>query len=109
MSKRSASAQRRSSRLPEPTPAVLVDAPVDVCDSTGQPVGVTARGVFTGEPVSVAAGRHSWAVQWWAGPWPCGLPGDEVLARAQVLLDDDRALLLRFGDGDRWRVEGVYE
>jgi protein ImuB len=97
------------SRLPEPTPAVLVDEPVDVCDSTGQPVGVTARGVFTGEPVSVVAGRHSWSVQWWAGPWPCGLPGDEVLARAQVLLDDDRALLLRFGAGDRWRVEGVYE
>ena len=90
-------------------PAVLVDEPVDVCDSTGQPVGVTARGVFTGEPVSVVAGRHSWSVQWWAGPWPCGLPGDEVLARAQVLLDDDRALLLRFGAGDRWRVEGVYE
>ncbi|GAA3045548.1 DNA polymerase Y family protein [Gordonia defluvii] len=97
------------SRLPEPTPAVLVDAPVDVCDSTGKPVEVTARGAFTGEPVSVAAERHNWSVQWWAGPWPCGLSGDKILARAQVLLDDERALLLHFGPGGRWRVEGVYE
>lgn len=87
------------SRLPEPTPAVLVDAPVDVCDSTGKPVEVTARGAFTGEPVSVAAERHNWSVQWWAGPWPCGLSGDKILARAQVLLDDERALLLHFGPG----------
>ncbi len=97
------------SRLPEPTPAVLADAPVAVCDSAGNPVVVSVRGAFSGEPVSVTAGRHSWSVQWWAGPWPCGLPGDEVLARAQVLLDDERALLLCFGAGGQWRVEGVYE
>lgn len=98
------------SRLPQPTPAVLVDAPVAVCDATGSPVGVTVRGAFTGEPATVVSGAsHSWSVQWWAGPWPCGLSGDEVLARAQVLLDDERALLLRFGADEQWRVEGVYE
>ncbi|GED97282.1 DNA polymerase Y family protein [Gordonia crocea] len=97
------------SRLPEPTPAVLVDAPIGVCDVAGRPVGVTARGAFTREPVSVAAQARNWAVQWWAGPWPCGLSGDAVIARAQVLLDDDRALLLRFDADGQWRVEGVYE
>ncbi|MFT3899488.1 MAG: DNA polymerase Y family protein [Gordonia sp. (in: high G+C Gram-positive bacteria)] len=97
------------SRLPEPTPAVLVDAPVAVCDDEGTPVAVTVRGAFSGEPVVVTSGSHRWSVRWWAGPWPCGLSGDEVVARAQVLLDDERALLLRFGPEGQWWVEGVYE
>ncbi|MFT4199565.1 DNA polymerase Y family protein [Gordonia sp. (in: high G+C Gram-positive bacteria)] len=97
------------SRLPEPTPAILVDAPVSVCDDEGSPVEVTARGAFSGDPVVVASGRHRWSVRWWAGPWPCGLSGDDMVARAQVLLDDERALLLRFGPDGKWRVEGVYE
>ncbi|GAB09122.1 hypothetical protein GOARA_028_00330 [Gordonia araii NBRC 100433] len=97
------------SRLPEPTPAVLVDTPVRLRDSAGESVTVTARGAFTGEPVAVATEDRGWSVHWWAGPWPCGLSGDGILARAQVLLDDERALLLRFGPDEQWRIEGVYE
>ena len=50
-----------------------------------------------------------------AGPWPVderwwdsGQGSTGPTARAQVVLDDERALLLVFDDG-LWRVEGIYE
>ncbi|HCS56135.1 MAG TPA: hypothetical protein DIW80_01620, partial [Gordonia polyisoprenivorans] len=59
--------------------------------------------------------RQGWEVRWWAGPWPVGLEpagpesGHEAIsARAQVLLDDSRALLLCYRSGG-WVVEGVYD
>jgi protein ImuB len=55
--------------------------------------------------------RRSWELRWWAGPWPSGLDDDDptgMTARAQVLLDDSRALLLRYR-ARSWVVEGVYE
>ncbi|MEE4022399.1 DNA polymerase Y family protein [Gordonia sp. PKS22-38] len=108
-------------RLPQPTPSVLVETPIHVLDLTGTPVEVTGRGCFTAEPTTVSmerAGkrRQSWELRWWAGPWPFGLGGaggegdgaEEITARAQVLLDDSRALLLRYRSRS-WVVEGVYE
>ncbi|MFT4124735.1 MAG: DNA polymerase Y family protein [Gordonia sp. (in: high G+C Gram-positive bacteria)] len=99
-------------RLPQPAPAVLADYPVEVVDLSGEPVRVTARGAFSAEPTTVRLPnrRQSWELRWWAGPWPAemGSTTEEISARAQVLLDDSRALLLHYR-ADAWLVEGVYE
>lgn len=104
-------------RLPQPAPAVLVDTEIIVLDGAGQPVSVSARGAFTTEPSTIrmaTVGRHpagramAWEVCWWAGPWPTGTDERGIIARAQVLLDDSRALLLCYRGGG-WIVEGVYE
>ncbi|WP_431839319.1 DNA polymerase Y family protein [Gordonia hongkongensis] len=113
-------------RLPQPSPTVLVETAIHVLDAVGQPVKVTDRGAFTAEPVTVAlassrARRSSWGLCWWAGPWPVGgadrpagasvpigAAETGLTARAQVLLDDSRALLLCYRAGE-WIVEGVYE
>jgi protein ImuB len=110
-------------RLPEPAPTVLLDEPVDLLDAHGDPVKVTARGLFSAAPAELAgSGRHRGALGWWAGPWPvderwwdprAGAPGRA--ARAQVLLESasaaigsGTALLLCYRHR-RWYVEGVYE
>lgn len=108
-------------RLPEPAPAVLADEPVELFDVDGEPVTVTGRGMFSGEPAGVRRGGGRWSLSWWAGPWPVDERWwDEreptpaavsVAARAQVLLEGKgggRALLLHFRR-QRWYVEGVYE
>ncbi len=101
-------------RIPQPTPTVLLDTPIRVLDLAGRAVEVTGRGVFSAEPTTVRTDRdgreRSWELQWWAGPWPAGIGGDDqgIVARAQVLLDDSRALLLRYRERT-WVVEGVYE
>ncbi|MEO9328309.1 DNA polymerase Y family protein [Gordonia aurantiaca] len=102
--------------LPQPTPTVLVQTAVRVLDALGHPVRVTERGAFTAEPVTVClpdSRKPGWGLCWWAGPWPVDLDGPsagrgELVARAQVLLDDSRALLLCYRGGE-WNVEGVYE
>lgn len=108
-------------RLPEPAPAVLLDDPVDLLDAQGNPVRVTARGMFSAEPARLAASHrgHSGPLRWWTGPWPVDerwwdqeAPGRT--ARAQVLLEDASttepgpALLLCYRRR-RWYVEGAYE
>ncbi|MGV9858148.1 DNA polymerase Y family protein [Gordonia sp. NPDC003425] len=106
-------------RVPRPTPAIISDTPVRVTDPTGREVTVTGRGAFSDEPAAVqmaarrpggddAARSDSWALRWWAGPWPDGIDDAGITARAQVLLDDSRALLLHYRAGG-WVVEGVYE
>lgn len=114
-------------QLPEPSPTVLVDDPVEVLDAQGDPVRVTARGLFSAEPVRLS-GAHRGSLRWWAGPWPVDerwwesaegqgsdgrgsdRPGAGRTARAQVLIDGEvpRALLLCYRRR-RWYVEGVYE
>ncbi len=101
-------------QLPEPSPAVLLDDPVELLDAQGNPVRVTSRGMFTAEPAQLAA--HG-PLRWWAGPWPV----DERwwdpdvaagrTARAQVLVDsgrEERAFLLCYRQR-RWYLEGIYE
>lgn len=100
-------------RLPRPSPTMTADAAVEVIDPAGDPVQVTTRGAFSAEPMTVRTpdrAARSWEVRWWAGPWPTGIDPDHdtVTARAQVLLDDSRALLLHFRAGG-WIVEGVYD
>ena len=100
-------------QLPEPSPTVLADEPVELLDSQGNPVRVSARGMFSADPARL----DGTALTWWTGPWPVDErwwesapedPSGGRMARAQVLVGDDRALLLCYRRG-RWYVEGVYE
>jgi protein ImuB len=106
-------------RLPEPSPTVLLDDPVELLDAQGDPVRVTGRGVFSTDPARLAGPGRTGRLSWWAGPWPV----DERwwdpeqaragrTARAQVLFDDTsdapQALLLCYRQR-RWYVEGSYE
>jgi protein ImuB len=112
-------------RLPEPSPTVLLDDPVELVDSQGNPIRVTSRGMFSADPARLVAHTREGPLRWWAGPWPV----DERwwdpkvktgrTARAQVLVDCGReeqdrgsdpgtALLLCYRQR-RWYVEGVYE
>ena len=95
-------------RLPEPAPTVLLDDPVELLDARGDPVRVSARGMFTTEPARLHGVRahHRGELSWWAGPWPAdGSAGP--IARAQVLVEGC-ALLLCYRQR-RWYVEGAYE
>lgn len=110
-------------QLPQPAPTVLLDDPVEVLDFQGNPVRVTARGMFTAEPVRLDGARSPYRgeLSWWAGPWPVderwwepepdqgqpGPPRSGRVARAQVLLAET-ALLLCYRRG-RWYLEGAYE
>jgi protein ImuB len=52
-------------------------------------------------------------LRWWAGPWPVDErwwdpEGKGRAARAQVLLEDERAFLLCYRQR-RWYLEGSYE
>ena len=42
-------------QLPEPSPTVLLDDPVEVLDGEGNPVRVTGRGLFSAEPARLTA------------------------------------------------------
>ena len=115
-------------QLPEPSPTVLLDDPVEVLDGDGNPVRVTVRGLFSAEPARLAApanprvasllpaGRRDGRLSWWAGPWPVDErwwdPDRRAgrTARAQVLLEGDpgQALLLCYRQR-RWYLEGIYE
>ena len=92
-------------RLPQPAPAVLLVDPVELLDSQGNPVRVTDRGMFTGEPARLggAASRYRGELSWWAGPWPTG----EHTSCAQVLVDGI-ALLLCYRQ-QQWYLQGAYE
>jgi protein ImuB len=104
-------------RLPKPAPAVLLDEPVELLDAHGNLVRVTSRGVFSAEPARMVVGGvhgRDEGLRWWAGPWPVDerwwdpdAAGGRV-ARAQVLLESERALLLCYRQR-RWYLEGSYE
>ncbi len=102
-------------RLPEPSPSVLLDDPVELFDAAGNPVRVTARGVFSTDPARLDAPGRTGRLSWWAGPWPVDERWWDAAdarsgrtARAQVLLGSDQALLLCYRQR-RWYLEGVYE
>ncbi len=57
-------------RLPEPAPTVLLDDSVQVLDDGGDPVRVTNRGLFSGDPARLDGGGYRGRLSWWAGPWP---------------------------------------
>ncbi|MCB0948860.1 MAG: DNA polymerase Y family protein, partial [Mycobacterium sp.] len=106
-------------QLPQPSPAVLLDDPVELFDAEGNPVRVTARGLFSAEPFRLKAPGRTGRLSWWAGPWSVDERWWEDArsgrtARAQVLLDGDRdqnpvqALLLCYRQR-RWYLEGIYD
>jgi protein ImuB len=114
-------------QLPEPSPTVLLDDPVELFDADGNPVRVTGRGLFSADPARLEAPGgtdRAGRLSWWAGPWPvderwwdAGQVPTQVragrTARVQVLLDGDgdtagRALLLCYRQR-RWYLEGAYE
>jgi protein ImuB len=117
-------------QLPEPSPTVLLDDPVELFDADGNPVRVTGRGLFSADPARLtapalkSAGNRTGRLSWWAGPWPVderwwdsGQVATQTkagrTARVQVLLDGDgdtpgRALLLCYRQR-RWYLEGMYE
>lgn len=104
-------------RVPGPAPVrVFATPPVaEVVDDTGREVGVTDRGVVSGEPrrFRVGGGVLPWQpVSAWAGPWPTDESwwsgGAGPSARFQVVGADGRAwLLLRAPDG--WSLEAGYD
>ena len=44
-------------QLPEPSPAVLLDDPVELLDAQGNPVRVTSRGLFSADPARLTVAR----------------------------------------------------
>ena len=106
-------------QLPEPSPAVLLDDPVELFDAKGNPVRVTARGLFSADPFRLDAPGRTGRLSWWAGPWSVDERWWEDArsgrtARAQILLgsgqprDPVQALLLCYRQR-RWYLEGVYD
>ncbi|WP_046316340.1 DNA polymerase Y family protein [Mycobacterium sp. UM_Kg1] len=111
-------------RLPEPSPAVLLDDPVELLDAERNPIRVSSRGFFSADPAWLVARGRDDGVRWWAGPWLVDErwwdpqregPGSGRTARVQVLLGDGppsagsgQALLLCYRLR-RWYLEGVYE
>ncbi|RKN50804.1 DNA polymerase Y family protein [Micromonospora endolithica] len=103
-------------RLPPPSPAVVLPAPLPatVHDATGEPVVVSARLLVSAAPARVAVGpADALEVTGWAGPWPVDerwwAPAEaRRRARFQVCLADGSALLLAVEAG-RWLVEAVYD
>jgi protein ImuB len=110
-------------RLPQPAPALILVTrpPVRLEAGDGNPVQVTARGLFTADPVRLSWGSKQWRLAGWAGPWPVDeqwwIPESPtsaagVAARAQVQLAgepaDVRVLLLIYYS-ETWRAEGLYD
>jgi protein ImuB len=105
-------------QLPEPSPSVLVDDPVELLDDQGNSIRVTSRGMFSADPARLTIpgrwGGQDEQLRWWAGPWPVderwwdAQAGGGRVARAQVLLESERALLLCYRQR-RWYLEGIYE
>ena len=100
-------------QLPDPSPAVLLDDPVELLDAQGNPIRVTGRGLFSADPARLTVRGQQDRLRWWAGPWPVDErwwdpEGKGRTARAQVLLEGEHALLLCYRQR-RWYLEGRYE
>ena len=103
-------------RLPTPSPAIVHASPLgaSVIDSDGRPVGITAGGLATAEPATVAVGPGPPVeVTAWCGPWPYEERWWDPMRQrrrvgAQVTLADGSAHLLSFEAG-QWSVEGTYD
>jgi protein ImuB len=111
-------------QLPEPSPTVLLDDPVELLDAQGNSVRVTSRGLFSADPARLTSRGRDERLRWWAGPWSVderwwdpdraatGTGGRT--ARVQVLLagrrasDPGTAMLLCYRQR-RWYLEGIYE
>ncbi len=111
-------------QLPEPSPTVLLDDPVELLDAQGNSIRVTSRGLFSADPARLTSRGRDDRLRWWAGPWPvderwwdpdrAATGAGGRTARAQVLLeggqasDPGTAMLLCYRQR-RWYLEGIYE
>jgi len=101
---------------PAPTRVFASPLPATVVGATGRPVGVTRRGMVTGEPARFRVAQDWRRVDAWAGPWPvaeqwweagvASSPG--MVARFQLVGTDGSAWLLCC-QGEDWTVEAAYE
>ncbi len=103
-------------RLPLPSPAlVYCELPeIALVARDGTEVRVDRRGILRGTPERVVLSHGgTFGVKGWSGPWP----SEELWwdprratrrARLQLLLDDERALLVLCARG-RWHLEGEYD
>ena len=60
-------------RLPPPSPTHVLVVPrrAEVVDEAGRALGVSGRGLLTGEPARLSVEGGAWQpITWWAGPWP---------------------------------------
>lgn len=111
--------------LPSPSPAtVFADPyPVEVLDQHGEPVRVSARGIMSDRPVTLALLSGDEMSGWrrgrprrivaWAGPWPVEErwwePGrHRRLARFQVVTDDHDGYLV-VAEHRRWWISARYD
>jgi protein ImuB len=107
-------------RVPTPSPALLVDEPVRVCDAKGAMLAVSGRGLLSAAPAFLespgsgsGSGLGPIAIEAWAGPWLSDerwWDPDAHLRRArlQLLLRDGRAVLVACEHG-AWCIEGWYD
>jgi protein ImuB len=104
--------------LPSPSPAVVHAQPlaIDVLDSEGRPVRVTARGAVSAAPATVQRSNGSSepieTVTAWAGPWPLeerwwDTARSRRSARFQ-LLTGSGSLMLVCLERQRWWLLGDY-
>src|ERR1700754_1990537 len=88
-------------QLPEPSPTVLLDDPVELLDAQGNSIRVTSRGLFSADPARLTSRDRNERLRWWAGPWPvderwwdpdrAATGAGGRTARVQVLLAGRRA------------------
>lgn len=103
--------------IPDPPPTVIYPEPrpAVVLGEQGQAIGVTGRGMVTGEPARFKPHESAefYPVVAWAGPWPVDeLWWDEAaarrVARFQIVGADGRAWLMVVESG-RWWTEASYD
>ena len=101
-------------RLPPPSPIQVLQVPrrAVVVDDTGRAVGVSGRGLLSGEPARLSVEGGPWqAITAWAGPWPVTERWWTVRrrrARVQAVTADGVARLL-CTERAQWWVEALYD
>jgi len=101
-------------RLPPPSPTQVLRVPrrTEVVDDKGRAVGVSGRGLLSGEPARLSVEGGPWqSITAWAGPWPVTERWWTVRrrrARVQVVTADGVARLL-CTERAQWWVEALYD
>jgi hypothetical protein len=101
-------------RLPPPSPTQVLRVPrrAEVVDDAGDAVGVSGRGLLSGEPARLSVEGGPWQpITAWAGPWPVTERWWTVRRRrawVQAVTGDGVARLL-CTERAQWWVEALYD